>query len=147
MNANKLRTRFLLTALLAALLLTSACTQYGAYRTVDGKLVVLGHTYMYSLKDGNLGEALDLMSSQVKRPLKDMVNLASNFVDVESIVKDNVTIASWTFDGARITARLGSPKAVLEGKVVYSDGTGGKLRLEYVQEDGVWKVRSSSMEK
>jgi hypothetical protein len=148
MNANKLRARFLVAVLLAALLFTSACAKQVVFQSADGKaLVAQGNAYMYSLEYGNLGEAIEMMSFQVKRPLSRMVKLAGTFVDVENIIKENVAIASWTFDSAHIITRLGSPRGVLDGKVVFFDGTGSKLHLEFDREGGVWKVRSSSMEK
>ena len=54
--------------------------------------------------------------------------------------------ASWSFDRAKFSIGGGGLVGALEGRVEYANGVQGRVRLELVQEAGIWKVRNSHLE-
>lgn len=144
MNGHKFS---MLVLVVGALLLTAACSAANVIGTPDGQaLSEQGDAYMACLKEKDLDCAYELMSSGSKRLLEQADTIASRFVDLDSAFKQySPTISSWSFNRAEFTTRDGEPVGALEGKVEYADGEQGRVRLELVQEAGIWKVRSSDL--
>jgi hypothetical protein len=147
MNGHKLHMLVLVVGGMLVLLLTTACSAANVIGTPDGQaLSEQGDAYMACLKEKDLDCADDLMSSGAKGLLKLSEEIANVYVDLDSVVEQAFpTISSWSFDRAEFSIRVGGLVGALKGKVEYANGEQGRVRLELVQEAGIWKVRSSDL--
>ena len=148
MNKKKLWMKFLMAGTLLALLFTSGCGMWNAVDgPVDRALAEQGDAYMTSLKDGDFQATYNMMSSDAQRALDTPLRIASSVVDLDSIIKDvGSQIVSWEFERGLIFTQNGVPMGTLEGRVETVYGMSGKVRLEFEQQGGAWKVRSSNWE-
>ena len=148
MNTKKLWMKFLMAGALVALLFTTGCGMEKAIEgPVDQALAEQGDAYMTSLKDGDFKATYEMMSSDAQRDLDYSIDITRGVVDLDSIIKDvGSQIVSWEFERGRIFTQNGVPMGTLEGRVETVSGISGKVRLEFEQQGGEWKVRSSSWE-
>ena len=148
MNTNKLWMKFLMACTLLALLFTAGCgMEHDINGPAEQALVEQGDAFMTNMKDGDFQATYDMMSAGAQRVLDTPLRVARSVVDLDSIIKSvGSTIATWTFDDARAFTKGGVARGILEGRVEYVDGTSGKVRLEFEQQDGAWKLHSSSVE-
>ena len=148
MNTNKLWTKFLMAGMLLALLFTAGCSnEHDIKGPAEQALVEPGNAFLTCMKAGDFQATYDMMSADAQQALDMPLRIARGVVDLDSIIKSvGSPIVEWTFDDARIFTESGDVRGVLEGRVEYVDGTSGKVRLEFEQQGGTWKVRSSSLE-
>ena len=148
MNTKKLWMKFLMAGALLALLFTTGCGMEKAIEgPVDQALAEQGDAYMTSLKDGDFKATYEMMSSEAQRALDYSIGITRGVVDLDSIIKDvGSQIVSWEFERGRIFTQNGVTRGALEGRVETVYGMSGKVRLEFEQQGGEWKVRSSSWE-
>ena len=100
---------------------------------------------MTCLKAGDFQAVYEMMSSDAQRDLDEAISDAGSWVDVKGIIRDvGSHIAKWTFERARIVTINGMSRGTLIGKVVYLNGKSGKVRLEFEEQGGTWKVEGSS---
>jgi hypothetical protein len=146
MNTNKFWMRLLMASTVLALLLTTACGRETAIKgPAEQALAEQGDALMTYLKAGDFQAVYEMMSSDAQRDLDMAISSVGSLVDVKSIIKDvGSQIAKWTFEKARIVTINGTSKGTLIGRVVYLNGKSGKVRLEFEEQDGTWKVGSSS---
>jgi hypothetical protein len=138
----------LMAGAILALLFTSGCGMEKAIEgPVDQALVEQGDAYMILLKDGDFQAIYEMMSSDSQQALDTPLRIARGVVDLDSIIKDvGSQIVTWEFENGRIFTKNGVPRGALDFRVKYVDGTSGKVRLEFEQQGGAWKVRSSNWE-
>ena len=146
MNTNKIWMRLLMAGTLLVLLFTTAC---GMEKAINGPaeqaLAEQGDALMTCLKAGDFQAVYEMMSSDAQRDLDMAISSAGSVVDVKSIIKDvGSQIARWNFEKARIVTINGTSRGTLIGKVVYLNGKSGKVRLEFEEQGGTWKVEGSS---
>jgi hypothetical protein len=148
MNTKKLWMKFLMAGTLLALLFTAGCGMEKAIEgPVDQALAEQGDAYMTSLKDGDFKATYEMMSSESQRALDYSIDLTRGVVDLDGIIKDvGSQIVSWEFEKGRVFTENGVTRGALEGRVEAVFGTSGKVHLEFEQQGGVWKVRSSNWE-
>ena len=152
MNTNKIWMRSLMASVLLALLFTTACgMEIAMVNAIEGPaeqaLAEQGDAYMNCLKEGDFQAVYEMMSLESQRVLDKPLRIARSVVDLDSIIKSaGSPIVAWKFDGARIFTKNEVIRGTLNGRVEYVDGTSGKVHLEFEQQDGIWKLRSSSLE-
>ena len=152
MNTNKIWMRSLMASVLLALLFTTACgMEIAMVNAIEGPaeqaLAEQGDAYMNCLKEGDFQAVYEMMSLESQRVLDKPLRIARSVVDLDSIIKSaGSPIVTWKFDGARIFTKNGVIRGTLNGRVEYVDGTSGKVHLEFEEQDGTWKLRSSSLE-
>ena len=148
MNTKKLWMKFLMAGALLALLFTTGCGMEKAIEgPVDQTLREQGDAYMTRLKDGDFEATYEMMSSEAQRVLDYSIGITRGVVDLDSIIKDvGSQIVSWEFERGRVFTQNGVPMGALEGRVETVYGMSGKVRLEFEQQGGAWKVRSSNWE-
>ena len=148
MNTKNLWMKFLMAGALLALLFTTGCGMEKAIEgPVDQALAEQGDAYMTSLKHGDFQATYEMMSSDAQRILDYSIGITRGVVDLDSIIKDvGSQIVSWEFERGRTFTQNGVPRGTLEGRVETVYGMSGKVHLEFEQQDGAWKVRSSNWE-
>jgi len=146
MNTNKIWMRLLMASTLLALLFTTACGMEKAIKgPAEQALAEQGDAFMTSLKAGDFQAVYEMMSPYAQRDLDMALSSVGSLVDVKGIIKDvGSQIARWTFEKARVVTINGTSKGTLTGKVVYIDGSSGRVRLEFEEQDGAWKMHSSN---
>ena len=152
MNTNKIWMRLLMASTLLALLFTTACGMDDVMvNAIEGPaeqaLAEQGDAYINCLTEGDFQAVYEMMSLESQQVLDKPLRIARSVVDLDSIIKSaGSPIVTWKFDGARIVTKNEVIRGTLNGRVEYVDGTSGKVHLEFEEQDGTWKVRSSSLE-
>ena len=148
MYTNKLWLRLLLACTLLMLLLTAACGKESAIKNpaAEQALTVQGDAFMTCLKDGDFQAVYDLMSLEAQKALDKAKKMAGSWVSLDGVLNQiGLEIAGWEFDKARVFTKNGVVMGTLDGRVEYADGKSGEVHLELEQQDGTWKIRSSSL--
>jgi hypothetical protein len=148
MNTNKLWMRFLMAITLLAMLFTAACSTDEA---IDGaakqELIDQGNAFLTCFKNEDFQAAYGMMSRESQLGLDIGQKLAGNVVDLEDVIMEAMApVANWTFDSAKVVARIGPDRGILDGSVVFVNGKRGPVRLEFELQDGAWKVRNFNLE-
>lgn len=147
MSTNKFWMRLLMASMLLALLLTTACGRETAIKgPAEQALAEQGDAFMTCLKAGDFEGVYGMMSSDAQRDLDMAISSVGSVVDLKDIIKDvGSQIVRWTFEKADIATINGTSRATLTGKVVYINLTSGKVRLEFEEQDGTWKLESTNI--
>jgi hypothetical protein len=147
MNTRKLWNKIIMASTLLALLFTAGC---GMARTLEGpvdpSLVEQGNVFMTHVKEGDFQATYEMMSSDAQRALDEPLRIARGVVDMDEIIESvGSQIVTWEFDRSRIYTKSGVTRGALEGRIEYVFGKSGKVRLEFEQQEGTWKLRSSNL--
>lgn len=147
MYTNKLWMKLLMACTLLMLLFTAACSKVSAIDSpAEQALAEQGNAFMTCLKDGDFQAAYDMMSLGVQQALDKPIKMAGSWVNLDSVLKQvGLEITGWEFDQARVFTKNGTLRGTLVGGVEYADGKSGEVHLELEQQDGIWKIRSSSL--
>jgi hypothetical protein len=148
MYTNKLWMKLLVAGTMLVLLFTAACAKEGAIKNpaAEQALAEQGDAFMTSLKDGDFLAVYDLMSLEAQKDLDKAKKMAGSWVSLDSVLNQiGLKIAGWEFDKARVFTKNGVVMGTLDGRVEYADGKSGEVHLELEQQDGIWKIRSSSL--
>ena len=149
MNAKKVWVRLLVAVMLLALMFATACETKSAINDADRQaLMEQADTFMTYFQGGDYQAMYGMMTTESQRLLDNAKEMAGGYVNVEAIIADVTSaIVKWDFEKARITTEIGLCKTIMVGAVEFNDGTVGKVRLGFRQQDGTWKVCNSSLEK
>ena len=135
MTGNKQWMRFLIVSALLALLFASGCGAVDAGKDLADQ----GNAFMTALKEGNFQAAYDQMTPELQQEI-------GGVADLQSMIVDNAaTPSDWSFSGVNMSTEEGVNTGTLDGSVDYADGKTGTVNLEYVQQDGAWKMLSFSL--
>ena len=135
MTGNKQWMRFLLVSALLALLFASGCGAVDAGKDLADQ----GNAFMTALKDGDFQAAYDQMTPELQQEI-------GSVTDLQNMIVDNAaTPTKWSLSSVNMSTEEGLNKGTLEGSVDYADGKSGTVNLEYVQQDGAWKMLSFSL--
>lgn len=148
MYTNKIWMRLLVACTLLMLLFMAACDKESAIRNpaAEQTLVEQGDAFMTCLRNGDFQAVYDMMSREVQQELDTAKIIASSVISLDSVLNQiGSEIAGWEFDKARVFTKNGVVRGTLDGRVEYVDGKSGKVHLELEQQDGIWKVRNSSL--
>ena len=149
MNTNMILKRFLMAAMLLALLAAAACSAKSNISDTDRQaLREQANAFMTEFQDTDYQAIYDMMTSEAQKALDTAKGLGGGLVNVEDVITGvTSTIAKWDCDNAKITPGKHSGQGTITITVEYLDGTSGTVRLGYNKLGGIWKVSSSSVEK
>jgi hypothetical protein len=148
MNTNKLWMRFLMASTLLALLFSTACVPDKAITSAaEQALIEKGDAFLTCFKEEDFQAAYGMMSRESQLGLDIGQKLAGNLVDLEDVIMKVMSpVAYWNFDSAKVVARIGPDRGILDGSVIYANGKRSPVHLEFMQQDGAWKVRNFNLE-
>jgi len=147
MKTNKFCKKLLMAATVLALLLTACAPKNEIQSNAGQALVEQGEAYMTCMQESDFNCAYALMSPAAQKQVDQAVKLAGGVVDLEGLFKTSgLAIARWTFEQAQFSTRDGTTTGSLTGKVEFTNGKQGRVKLEFEKDGETWEVRSSSLE-
>ena len=149
MNAIRFLIRVLVSMMIMALLVATACSMKSNISETDRQaLIEQADAFMTEFQDGDYQAMYDMMTTDAQKDLDKAQELGGGFINVEDVITGvTSTIAKWDFDNAKITPGKHPGQGQITITVEYLDGTSGTVRLGFNKLGGVWKVSSSSLEK